>query len=322
MALNAQDIGTLFSKMFVAMNAQLGAMSTALIADGQDLAGVLLFISTGIIVLFWLISGDGAKALVDWFGTILRFGVVSVLLVGWVGWIGGGLETGANEIAGKVMAAAGTGSSGSSSADVLKDAATTILVAAGRLMENERNTSDVPGADGFNFIEYVKDVFQSPLLLTAILMSGLIRMVAALFLAIMLAALVAVLVLAQVMFGLSLIIGPILVPWLIWERTEFLFDGWLKFTIAAMLTKVVAAVLTTIVLVIVLSVKGVAEHVITSRQDIVSADMLAAVCICIFSAIGAFLMWQVPNLANAFMSGGTATAQKFGQGFIARRLLR
>ena len=324
MALNANDIGGLLTTMFNHANTSLGVMANVLLTDGQDLAGMLLFISTGITVLFWLISGDGSQALVQWFSTVLRFAVVMVLLGGgWSGWISGGLEAGANEVATKLNAAGG-GSTSASSAGVLADAATTIMVTAGRLLTSERETADVQcavtGGLGCGKSAVVKamdmaDLLFSPGSAVQVLFTWLLRLLAVLFLGVMLAVLTATLFLAQVMFGISLIVGPILVPWLIWQRTEFLFDGWLKFTIAAMLTKIVAVVMTVIIFALIFKIKALGDNVINvSSVDLVTIDEMAALLICVIAAMGAFLMWQVPSLAQSLISGGTGSIAGFGRG--------
>ena len=50
-------------------------------------------------------------------------------------------------------------------------------------------------------------------------------------------------VITQIMINIGLALMPLMVPWIMLEATAFIFDGWLKFMIAAAMTKVIGAMI-------------------------------------------------------------------------------
>lgn len=332
-----QAAGAFLSSMMDAMTQSLHGMATVLLPDGYEIAVALMVLTTTLILLKWLVSSDGSQAWMEFWGVILRYAVVTILLSGWVGWLGGYFEAGANDIASRVSAAGVSSVSNiASNGNVLDVAISTMMTTASRLLLSEREADNCyvdPVASDMGTVETLpascsnkgkmglSDIFGVPGSIIQIVVTWLLRLLAVVLLVFMMAALVTVLVLAQAMFGISLIVGPIMIPWLIWERTEFLFDGWLKFTIAGFLTKVVAAIVVCLIFCAVFAIRTIGDSVVNaSSVDLISIDELAAIAICVISAVGALLMWQVPSLASALMSGGSASASGFGKGFVGRRL--
>jgi type IV secretory pathway VirB6-like protein len=116
-------------------------------------------------------------------------------------------------------------------------------------------------------------------------------------------------------------LGPILVPWLIWQRTEFLFDGWLRFMIVAAMTKLVAALMVSMVTGIITAVGALARVADVSPMALAKVDLAIAFAIAIVAAIGAFMMWQVQGIAQALVSGGAGVASKnFGKNSVGLKL--
>lgn len=94
--------GSLFQGLYDKTVETLGVGAGTLITDGQDLAGVLLLISISWVVVLWLLSGDGVSALMDGFGVMLRFSIVSVLLLSWLATVGGFFQGTANDMGAKL----------------------------------------------------------------------------------------------------------------------------------------------------------------------------------------------------------------------------
>ena len=334
-----QAAGAFLSSMMNSMTQSLHGMGTVLLDDGYEIAAALLVVSTTWILIKWMLSSNGSQALGEFVGVMSRYAFVTVLLTGWVGWLGGYFEAGANDIANRLNSAGvGAVSNLATNDTVLESSISTIMTTAGRLLVSERETencyvdndsvaSDMgtaapkPSSCGKKGSMGWADIFSLPGSVLQIVITWLLRLLAVAFLGLMMAALVTVLILAQAMFGISLIVGPIMVPWLIWERTEFLFDGWLRFTIAGFLTKIIAAIMVAMIFSIVFALRTLGDSVINaSTVDLISIDEVVAFAICVISAVGAFLMWQVPSLASSLMSGGSTSASGFGKGFIGRRL--
>jgi len=303
----------------------------ALIADGQDLAGVLLLISLGWLIAQWMLSGDGSTALMESFSVVARYSVVTLLLAGWLGTVGGFLQANVNDLSQKLS---GTHSV-NTSIDLMVKSVTKLFV-TGEFEQRSSKCVEVTNADpatgalstgvqceraGPGAEPTWLDIIMN---LPMVLFTWLLRLLAMAFLIMATAAFLLVIFMSEVLFGLSLAMGPVLVPWLIWQRTEWLFDGWLRFTVAACLTKVVAFFMVGITAGIVLAAQKAAFEmslVTTKGAEMLAIDEIAAFLICITSAITAFMMYQVPGIAQALISGGSGvSAQRFGSGKIGSSL--
>lgn len=110
-----------------------------------------------------------------------------------------------------------------------------------------------------------------------------------------------------VMVAIALAIGPIFIPFLVLEKTSFLFDGWLKFTINACLTKVVIALLLGI---------GIAAFKALALQHAAGSgsggSMIGTLIstLAISGVIGS-LMLTAPGIAGAITSGGAISQDGF-----------
>ena len=109
---------------------------------------------------------------------------------------------------------------------------------------------------------------------------------------------------ALVSVAIAFSIGPIFIPFLMIEKTSFLFDGWVKFTISACLTKVVIFILVGIGM---FAFDGLAS----SGSSVMGTLFLA-------TALGgmlAFHMLKAPEIAQSLTSGGAVSFGRFvGQG--------
>lgn len=320
----ALEYATIAQQMYDTTVSLMSSKAGVLVGEGQDLALVLYLISITWLVLMWMLSGDGTQAMVESVTLTMKFSIVfSIMLLGWTSTVGGFFQNNTKEISMKVSGGSNVG-----------DGVSNIVSASKRLFVSDRqsmavNCSSVPTADangnatgstevvcdhvaanGGASVGLVDILVNFP----AILFTWLLRLVALGFMIMLLFAFLAVNFLAEVSFGASMTFGPILVPWILLSRTEFLFDGWLRFTIIACFIKMVSAWMLSIVLVIINGVKQVAEQVVgTSGTDLIAADEMAAFFVCVFAALAAFLMWQAPSFAAGLVSGsGGATAQKFG----------
>lgn len=101
---------------------------------------------------------------------------------------------------------------------------------------------------------------------------------------------------AIVSVAIAFSIGPLFIPFLMVEKTSFLFDGWVKFTIAACMTKVIIFILVAIGL---FAFDGLAG----SGGNVMGTLFLA-------TALGgmlAFHMLNAPQIAQALVSGGAVS---------------
>jgi len=113
---------------------------------------------------------------------------------------------------------------------------------------------------------------------------------------------------ALVMTAIALALGPIFIPFLVSERFSFLFDGWLKFTINACLTKVVVAILLGIG---VAAFDALGHNFSGGATNSMAGTLLAALSI---SGVIGTLMLAAPGIAGQITSGGSIS----GDGFAGR----
>lgn len=118
---------------------------------------------------------------------------------------------------------------------------------------------------------------------------------------------------------LGMFMGPIMVPGLLYTRTEFLFEGWLKFMISAGFFKLIAAWLAMLTMKTVEQIQVVANNMYaksaassvsgTAGQQIGNGFMmdggffLSLVMTILYMLFAIFLMWQTWRLTDALMRG-------------------
>lgn len=119
---------------------------------------------------------------------------------------------------------------------------------------------------------------------------------------------VGVFVLAQVLVSISLVFAPVLLPWLLISQLSFLATGWLQFFIKAGMTQALAALMLAMTW-------GFVEN---ARQMVLQAAADPAVNFVSYSMamlimmLLAFLMMQVPGIANGLVSGFNSAAFSIG----------
>jgi len=109
---------------------------------------------------------------------------------------------------------------------------------------------------------------------------------------------VAQFLITQILIKLALILMPLMVPWMLFSKTSFLFDGWLRFFLSAGMQKVVGAFFFTITLSL---LEGASQIAATSTS---AAGALGAyTLVLILSVCCAWLMLQIPQIAAGLISG-------------------
>lgn len=111
-------------------------------------------------------------------------------------------------------------------------------------------------------------------------------------------------IVAAVMFKIAAVMMPFMVPWILFESTSFIFNGWLKFTITAGLQVIVANIMFGLTL-------GVVDKVlvlVASAHTDSASEYLAYASALLLTGIMAFLMLQVSSIASGLMSGSARGA--------------
>jgi type IV secretory pathway VirB6-like protein len=319
--------GQIFTNAYNQMLAFLSSKAGVLVSDGQDLAGVLLLVVVSWSVLMWLLTGDGPQALVESIGAFTRYAIVAVLLTGWLATVGGFFMANVNDISQKI---AGVNSI-TTATDAMFNAAIKLFVseraaeASNQCVEIDI-TDPLTGAavgqgwqcpDGVTPKGKEPTVFDILVNLPMVLMTMFLKGLALIFMVLLISAFLLAIFMSEVLFGLAMAVGPIMVPWLIWQRTEWLFDGWLKFMLGACFTKIVAFFMVGATAGLVAATRAVADAVnVTNASDYLAVEEINAFIVCVTASIGAFMMWQVPSIAGQLVGGTGASTTNFGKGLV------
>lgn len=323
-SLTADTWGGIYLCVQANITEAIGARQTLLIPEGQDLAGALLLITMSVTVLFWALSGDAGTAITDALRTFLRYGVVAVLLAGWQPIVGDFFGGSVNQIAQKLTGIDGVGTA----VQTMSESAIMIL----KEEEAVRKCYKAPGGiEPSSQTSYPEETFcdqvsakpgnpvtgwEMLLQFPRFLFGKLLELVAVLFLGFMVVGYLLAIFMAQIMFGIGMMLGPILIPFLVWEKTEWLWDGWLRFMTTAAITKITTAIMVVFVSGVIGGARSMAKFVAASG---VTVDLLPTWVMVIICAVGAFMMWQIQGIAQALTSGGAGvTSQKFGQGTFSK----
>lgn len=100
---------------------------------------------------------------------------------------------------------------------------------------------------------------------------------------------------------IALLLGPIFIPWLIIDKTSFLFWGWVKFLVSSCLYKVVGAAVILYANTVITSGAGlIAQARGEQPESLMAAVALGGICLTIV-----YLVIQIPALANGLVSGSS-----------------
>lgn len=306
--LTANMIGDVVSCVQNTVSLELIKRQDYLIPEGQDLAAVLLLIAVSLALIDAVLSGDGASALAQVINSLMRYFLVVVLLAGWSSTVGDFFNANMNQVAQKV---AGVDTVGSSMNLMFK----ALVAMAGPEETVGDNCYTTPSGMDDAVPQVICDkppgakanplsVWDVIAYLPRILFQILLKLVATVFVVIMMIAYVMVIVMAQAMFSIGMCLGPILVPGLVWARTEFLFDGFLRFMLKASMTKIVAALMVATVAGVISVMSNMAK-IIDTGGAVGRIDLVAAIMVMVVAAVGAYLMFNVESIANALISGGS-----------------
>lgn len=121
-----------------------------------------------------------------------------------------------------------------------------------------------------------------------------------------------------VMMQIGLAVGPIVIPFLVLQRTQFIFDGWLRFMITAGMTFLVISLLTGMMTGAMTSLMGAYTSQAASLNlgSLITLHGLLPTLLA-GTALGmltAHLMMKAPDIAHALINGGSEGMGRLGQG--------
>lgn len=114
--------------------------------------------------------------------------------------------------------------------------------------------------------------------------------------------------------------APIMIPFLMLPATSFIFDGWLRFFLSALLMKAVGGFFITVCDTLISNMTQVAQSVyLLSNVDglsLISANFVVYVCLVALAGLSAYLMTMVPGIANGLINGSAMSTGFSGVGVI------
>ncbi|MDN7534650.1 type IV secretion system protein [Burkholderia orbicola] len=334
------DVITVLNTLFTVMQAKGTSLQTLFVSDGLDLLAALGLVMATWHAFMWLLEGDFPGFFANLFRHLIKCAVILVMLTAWSGTVHSYFVDNMQTMASRVSG--GEGNPG----DLLRalvNAASTIMQGVrtqaaqvcqevpdvtpeGVVIPNsehqECGTATDNGANSAGLDSIWTLIKNLPLILLAFLAKAL----AIVAIALMTLVFVVVVQFGSFLLDIAFCVGPVLIPWYVLPAGEFLFDGWLKFTVSAGLYKVIAWLMMAIVESGTLpGIQGLVQQTAmesgTNSDAYYATNYLAMLALAFVCGVGAYMMWQVPDIAKGLVSGGGAGGLGgFGKGAIGRRI--
>lgn len=302
LGLDALDV---FGMIADGIDAKLNSLSgsTALLGARDIILGVGLAIG-----LFWtglktMVAGKGIGELLgEWIPILITAGVVTAFTAPGPGSAGVQISNTLDRIAGAItMAAGGTAVDTSSVKKVTESAVTTTFKTIVAITEtprkNEASLTDIPGM--------LKNI---PIALFA----GLMKIFASLVIVVGMCVYMATAVMAMMSIKLVIALAPVMVPFLIFKPTAWLFDSWLKFLLGAGMLKLVGAFMLSMTGGLMTAMNTVAQLIkadaAAGTVDSYSGDIVLFSCLFLIAILCSLLMAQVPSIAAGLLAGSAGGA--------------
>ncbi|MCO8402812.1 type IV secretion system protein (plasmid) [Burkholderia cenocepacia] len=119
---------------------------------------------------------------------------------------------------------------------------------------------------------------------------------------------IAIYAIGTLMLYCGIALGPFMIPWKVHTETEFLFDGWMRFTIGAGLYKVVCAIAIKLVGGSITALVTAVTNLNTSGQTALGYDITASIIVFVLCGFLIFVLWEVPKIASGLVSGNASAS--------------
>lgn len=160
----------------------------------------------------------------------------------------------------------------------------------------------------------------NPLNLLDCIKGGAVAIVAALVMSLVLGLLCVAIMLVDVwgfwLYGIALAVGPVLVPFTLYDRLAFLFEGWLRFFFGTVIYVILARVNLALVAVAILTYWGSTPQALGTFTPPTLApieDITNILGLMLFAGVGIFTLLATGRFANAVVAGAAAGGLNFGR---------
>lgn len=288
-----QVIGEIISTVGSAFRAVVS--NTGLRNVGETITYFLLILMFSWNMVKAMVEGSGINSIVsEMVPLMMSFGIVYALLnLGGIGHVVGFMDTVASAIAG--------GNMGSFEGALASSSAKTFKVVS--------DVFSMPSASSNLSLS-------SPLSWLPIGVMYLLQLVAklitAFFIVLALGIYIANIVLAYGSIMLASALAFVMVPFLLASPLSWIFDGWLRFTLGAAMTKVVGAFFLSFTDKLVIGMTKLSEKVVVQPNadfSTMAVGNLILYCgLILMAVLSAYLMMQVPGLAAGLLSGSAGAS--------------
>ncbi len=300
--MNALDVASMIAK---SMDDKLNSLtgSTTLMGARDIILGVGLAIG-----LFWtglktMVAGKGIGELLgEWIPILITAGVVTAFTAPGPGSAGNQIAVTMDKIAGAITGAAGGQAVDTSTVQgVIGSAVATtfnaVVSVSSAPQRTEGGWSDVAGA-----------IASVPIWVYATIM----KLVTSFIIVIAMCIYMATAVMAMVSIKLVIALAPVMVPFLIFKPTAWLFDSWLKFLLGASMMKLVGAFMLSLTSGLMSSMALVAQKIdadsAAGTYDTFTGDIVLFATILLMSVLAGLLMAQVPSISSGLLAGSAGGA--------------
>jgi len=319
---------SVLNTMFQTMQSIGNNLAGTFISEGYSILETLGLIMSTWLVLNWVLSGGLPEIMSKGLSILIKAAVVMFLLSGWTtttrNFFVNNMEQVATKVSGgtapnaqNVLLTVWNGAMGlfQTTRNTASNPCTTVTGAAapeapdvsgGVVASMGCNSTAAPTQES-TFSGLFAFVKNFPL----IVLTLVFKIIAAIALLAMGGVFVLVVQTGSILLSIAFILGPLFIPWYLLPPTEFLFNGWLKFTIVAGLYKVVAWLLVTIVI-------GGALPGLTTLLQSVGTAYLTYMAVAFVCCLGVYLMRMAPAIANGLVSGqARIDLSSFGSGYVS-----
>lgn len=130
----------------------------------------------------------------------------------------------------------------------------------------------------------------------------LMKLVTAIFIILAAILYVGQFIFTQILVKIAILMMPIMVPFIMLEKTRFLFEGWFKFLITAGMTKIVGAIMFGIMAANVNQAVALVEKAVV-QDDAAMVSFITYSSLLLLTGLTAYMMTQTQQIGNSLVSG-------------------
>lgn len=303
LGMNSIDVAVMIGKT---MDDKLNSLSSSTgLSGARD-----LILGAGLAIgLFWtalktMVAGKGIGELLgEWIPILITAGVVTALTATGSGSAGNQIAESMDKIAGVITSAVGGQAVDTSSIQgVIGSAVETTFSSIANVIATPQRSEPTSMLDVAGMLGG----------LGAFIFRAIMQIATCFIIAISMCVFMATAIMAMVSVKLVIALAPVMVPFLIFKPTAWLFDSWLRFLLGASMLKLVGAFMLALTSGLFSSMKVVGEKIASDAKtgtfDSFTGDIVLFATMLLISVLAGLLMAQVPSIAAGLLAGSAGGA--------------